>query len=58
MNIDVPTMSGTQANNVGTSQNYSVPDGIEIAAGQQIGISQLISGVTSTVSCFVTGFLY
>ena len=58
MNIDVPTLNGTQAAGVGTGQNYNVPDGIEIASGQQIGISQIMSATQTTVSCFVTGFLY
>lgn len=58
MNIDVPALNGTQAAGVGTSQNYSVPEGIEIAAGQQIGISQVMSATQTTVSCFVTGYLY
>lgn len=58
MNIDVPSINGTIASGVGSAQNYSVPDGIEIAAGQQIGISQIMSAINTTVSCFVTGFLY
>ena len=58
MNLDVPSISGTIASGVGSAQNYSIPDGIEIAAGQQIGISQLMSATNTTVSCIVTGFLY
>ena len=58
MNVDVPNMTGTFAIGVGTNVAYSVPDGIEIAAGQQVGISQTMSSTSSTVSCFVTGFLY
>ena len=58
MNIDIPSISGAIASGVGSSINYNVPDGIEIAAGQQVGISQLMSATQTTVSCFVTGFLY
>jgi len=58
MNVDVPNMTGTFANGVGTNVSYDIPDGIEIAAGQQIGISQSMSAISSTVSVIVTGFLY
>jgi hypothetical protein len=58
MDIVIPGLTGTNAAGVGNLANYTVPDGIEIAAGQQIGISQIISAVASTVSCIVTGFLY
>ncbi len=58
MNTDVPSLNGTIATGVGGSVSYDISDGVEIAAGQQIGISQIISATTSTVSCFVAGFLY
>lgn len=58
MNLDVPSGFGTGAAGDGTAVNYTVPDGIEIAAGQQLGISQIVSSTSSTVSCIVTGFLY
>ena len=58
MNTDIPSFNGTIASGVGGSVSYDISDGVEIAAGQQIGISQLISQTSSTVSAFVSGFLY
>ena len=58
MDLVIPGLTGTNAAGTGNLANYTVPDGIEIAAGAQIGISQIISATTSTVSCIVTGFLY
>ena len=58
MNTDIPSFNGTIASGVGGAVSYDISDGVEIAAGQQIGISQLISQTSSTVSAFVSGFLY
>ena len=58
MATDTPSLNGTIAAGVGGTAGYAVPDGVEIAAGQQIGISQIASSTSSTVSAIVTGFLY
>lgn len=58
-NLDVPTMvAGTIAAGMGGAISYSVPDGLEIAASQQVGISHIESSTSSTVSCIVTGYYY
>ena len=38
--------------------NYDIPDGIEIAAAQQIGITHIENSATSSTSVIVTGFEY
>lgn len=58
MNVDIPATSGTVVIGDGQSQTYTLTDCMEISAGQQIGVSQLASSVNTTVSCFVTGYLY
>ena len=58
LNTDVSALTGAYAAGAGNNISYSVTDGIEIAAGQQIGISQILSQTASTVSTIVSGFLY
>jgi len=45
------------ANAVGTDDT-SIPDGLEIAGGQIIGISHIESATTCTVSVVITGYEY
>jgi hypothetical protein len=44
--------------NVGATDETPIPDGIEIAGGQQIGISHIESATTSTVSGNLIGYEY
>lgn len=44
--------------NVGATDESPFPDGLEIAAGQQIGISHIESATTSTVSANLIGYEY
>lgn len=61
INQDVAT---TQAGGAGVgtgcgfSQEQSIPDGLEIAGGEQIGISQIMSTTSSTVSVSLIGYEY
>jgi len=58
INADIPSTPGTAAAGTGQSVTIDIPDGIEIAGGQQIGISQVLSSTSSTVSCMLIGFEY
>lgn len=58
LNIDIPCIS--QAALVGIGNNIVVPisDGVEIASGQQVGISQIVNSTSSIISVSITGFEY
>lgn len=56
--LDIGNFPGTAAAGLGATADYSFPDGIEVAAGQQVGISQLMSSTSSTVTVSVVGFEY
>jgi len=57
-NADIPVVSNAGVVGEGVNVSYNVPDGVEIAATQQIGISQIISSTSSVVSAILIGFLY
>ena len=56
--VDIGTTTGTALAGAGSSERFSIPDGLEIAGGQQIGISHIESATTSTVSCCLIGYEY
>ncbi len=56
--IDIPALPGTQAANEGNGQDLSFSDGIEIAAGSQVGISTVSTSTSCKVSVCVVGFYY
>ena len=55
---DCGDMTGTAVAGSGEAVPVQIPDGLEIAAGQQIGISQVVSSTSSTVSVCLIGFEY
>jgi len=57
-NLDIGLTPGTAAAGAGNGLGYAIPDGLEIAAGQQVGITHIESSTSSTVSAIVTGFYY
>jgi hypothetical protein len=56
--LDIATQLGTGLAGGGMNVNYDIPDGIEIAAAQQIGITHIENSATSSTSVIVTGFEY
>lgn len=55
---DQGNFTGTAAALAGQAVPVTIPDGLEIAAAQQVGISHLESGTTSTVSVCLIGYEY
>lgn len=55
---DVGNFPGTAAAGLGAGEEIAIPDGVEIAAGQQIGISQILSSTSSTLSVCLIGYEY
>ena len=58
MALDINTPLGTSLAGGGTNVSYEVPDGIEIAASQQIGITHIENSASASTSVIVTGFEY
>jgi hypothetical protein len=58
IDIDIGNFTGTAAAGVGQTVEINFPDGIEIPASAQIGITHLESSASSTVSVCLVGFYY
>lgn len=58
LNADLATDTGTAVAGAGATVSYDIPDGIEVAAGQQVGISQILSSTSSLLSVHVVGYEY
>lgn len=56
--LDSPGTADTSAAGNGTQVDIEIPDGLEIAGGQEIGISEIVSTTSSTVSCCLIGYEY
>jgi hypothetical protein len=56
--LDVPAVANTSAAGDGGQVDLPIPDGLEIAAGQQIALSQSCSTTSSTVSVTLIGYEY
>lgn len=56
--LDIPILTGTAAAGTGQTEGYQISEGLEIAAGQQVGISHIEGSTSSTVSAIVTGYYY
>lgn len=58
-NYDIPwPIGGTVAANEGTSINIPIPDGLEIAATQQITVTWITAAATCTITAVITGYEY
>lgn len=56
---DIPwPIGGTVAANEGTSINVAIPDGLEVAGGQQITVTWITAAATCTVTVALVGFEY
>lgn len=55
---DVGSFPGTAAAGMGVGEEISIPDGLEIAGGQQIAISQVLSATSSLLSVNLIGYEY
>lgn len=56
---DIPwPIGGTVAANQGTSISIPIPDGLEVAAGQQVSITWITAAATCTISCSIIGYEY
>lgn len=58
MTLDVPGIADTSAAGNGNQVDVPIPDGLEIAGGQQIALSQSCSTTSATVSVTLIGFEY
>jgi hypothetical protein len=58
LNMDIPAVSQPATIGIGNNIVISIPDGLEIAGGQQIGITQIMNSTNSVVSINVVGFEY
>jgi hypothetical protein len=58
VNLAIPALLGSQGLGFGQSETMAIPDGLEIPAGSQLGISQTASVTTSLISVNVVAFYY
>ena len=56
--LEVVNMPGTAAANIGESDMWCFPDGIEIPGGAQIGVSHIENTTSSTISFCIVGYEY
>lgn len=58
MTIDLGTYNSTAVAGAGQAISVPIPDGLEIASGQQIALSQIVNTTSSTVSVTLVGYEY